>query len=63
MFAVSVYNLNNGDEVLHSEYDNREEATENYLVINKHFTNYCTDDCFGVMMYDDEESGNILYGF
>ena len=61
MFVISVYDLKTGDEVYHAETNSISESLHLYELAVKHYRNYCTDDCFGVMLYT--ESGNIIYGF
>ena len=61
MFAVSAYDLHTGEEILHHEFERIEFALTAYQLAVLHYRNYCTDDCFGVMLYT--ESGNIVYGF
>lgn len=61
MFVVSAYDLRNGDEVHHEEFENIEAALTSYQLAVLHYRNYCTDDCYGVLLYTG--SGNIIYGF
>ena len=61
MFIVSAYNLHDGTEVHHEEFENIEPALTAYQLAVLHYRNYCTDDCYGVMLYT--ESGSIIYGF
>ena len=39
MFVVSVYDLHNGDEVLHEEHADLQEAFDAYAIAAKHYTN------------------------
>ena len=61
MFAVAVYNLYTGMEVCRSEDSSMKKILEEYNVLKKHFKNYCSSDCFGILLYG--EDGTIIYGF
>lgn len=61
MFVVSAYDLHTGEEVSHQEFEKIDPALTAYQLAVLHYRNYCTDDCFGVMLYTG--SGNIVYGF
>ena len=61
MFVVSAYDLHTGEEVSHQEFEKIAPALTAYQLAVLHYRNYCTDDCFGVLLYTG--SGNIVYGF
>lgn len=61
MFVISAYDLHTGEEVFHQEFERIESALTAYQLAVLHYRNYCTDDCFGVLLYT--ESGSIVYGF
>lgn len=61
MFVVSAYDLHTGEEVFHQEFEEIGAALSSYQLAVLHYRNYCTDDCFGVLLYTG--SGNIVYGF
>ena len=63
MFVISVYDLRNGDEILHEEHAELQEALNAYAIAAKHYTNYHSFDCFGVLLYCGWEEAPILFGF
>ena len=63
MIVISVYDLHNGEEVLHEEHANLQEALDAYAIAAKHYTNYHSTDCFGVLLYCGWEEAPIICGF
>lgn len=61
MFVISVYDLHNGNEVHHEEFEHIEAALTSYQLAVLHYRNYHSADCYGVLLYTS--SGNIVYGF
>ena len=63
MFVISVYDLHDGSIISTEEFEKFQDAVNSYEIAAKHYTNYCTGDCFGVLLYCGLEGAPIVCGF